>query len=133
MIIDTYHFDCVAIGDSIAVGVGKNLGCEMRAFVGYPSTKIIKLADGKYHRICIISAGSNDPDNPKLIDNLKKIRLAVKCTAVVWIAPINKTANKAVKYVAMKDNVVEIKLSVDNVHPKSYNTLARDIVSRLYK
>ena len=125
--------DCVAIGDSIAVGVGRQLGCEMRAFVGYPSTKIIKLANGKYHRVCIISAGSNDPNNVNLVNNLNRIRKGVNCSFVVWIEPIHSVAAKAVNYIGYKDYVVKFKSGVDNVHPINYNTLALDIISKLAK
>ena len=123
--------DCVAIGDSIAVGVGKQLGCEMRAFVGYSSTKIIKLANGKYHKVCIISAGSNDPKNPNLDKNLLSIRKAVNCSFVVWILPVDKYAKATVLKIATKDSVISFKPSVDNIHPVNYNTLALDIIKEI--
>lgn len=117
--------DCVAIGDSIAVGTGKALGCEIRAHVGWPSSKIVNLANGVKSELCIISAGSNDPKNPKLLLNLKTIRGKIDCVRVIWILPVNKTAANAVRTAASGERVVGFTPGKDNVHPKNYNTLAK--------
>ena len=123
--------DCVAIGDSIAVGVSRPLSCERRAIVGLSSTKIINIAGGKYRATCIISAGSNDPKNPKLTINLIKIREKVKCSSYVWIRPIHSVAALATMNIAKKygDVVVTFKPAKDNVHPKSYTDLAKKILT----
>lgn len=120
--------DCVAIGDSIAVGAGQAMHCTVKAHVGWTSTKIVTLSNGVKAQLCIISAGSNDPKNPKLIVNLKKIRNNLNCNKIVWVKPINSTAANAV-YAAKKanDSVVSFTPSKDNVHPKSYKTLADSI------
>lgn len=118
--------DCVAVGDSIAVGTGQALGCEIRAHVGWPSSKIVNLANGVKSELCVISAGSNDPKNPKLLINLKTIRGKLDCVKVVWIQPVNKTASSAVRNAARAgDKIVSFTPSKDNVHPKNYNTLAK--------
>ena len=118
--------DCVAIGDSIAVGTGKAMGCEIRAYIGWSSSKIVNLANGVKAELCVISAGSNDPNNPKLLLNLKTIRGKIDCVKVVWIQPINKKAASAVRNaVRSGDNVVTFLPAKDNVHPKNYNALAK--------
>lgn len=123
--------DCIAIGDSIAVGTGRAMGCEIRAHVGWPSGKIVNLANGVKQEICIISAGSNDPNNPKLLLNLKTIRGKIDCVKVVWIKPVNPTASSAVRKAAGNDIAVSFDPGKDNVHPKSYKNIANAIKNRL--
>lgn len=118
--------DCVAIGDSIAVGVGQAMHCTVRAHVGWSSSKIINLTNGVKSELCVISAGSNDPNNPKLLLNLKTIRGKIDCVKVIWIQPINKKAASAVRNAKRGgDSVVTFSPSKDNVHPKSYSALAK--------
>lgn len=118
--------DCVAIGDSIAVGTGKAMGCEIRAHVGWSSGKIVNLANGVRSELCVISAGSNDPNNPRLILNLKTIRGKIDCVKVIWIQPVNTRAAAAVKSAKKPgDSVVSFTPSKDKVHPKSYSVLAK--------
>lgn len=118
--------DCVAVGDSIAVGTGKAMGCEIRAHVGWSSSKIVNLANGVKAELCVISAGSNDPKNPKLLINLKTIRGKIDCVKVVWIQPINPTAAAAVRNARKSnDSVVTFSPTKDNVHPKNYYDLAK--------
>jgi hypothetical protein len=120
--------DCVAIGDSIAVGTGQALGCEIRAHVGWPSSKIVKLANGVRAETCIISAGSNDPTNPKLLINLRTIRGKIGCVRVIWVLPVNTKAKNAVRAaVRSGDCTVNFTPGKDKVHPKSYQTLAKNI------
>ena len=69
---------CLIAGDSIAVGVAPYLPrCAVNAKVGITSTAIIRRVGAA--NLLIISAGSNDPRNPRLINNLKSIR--AKATA----------------------------------------------------
>lgn len=121
-------FDCVAIGDSIAVGVGQALHCSIHAKVGASSTAIVSYARG--NGFCIVSAGSNDPHNPNLRRNLEKIRSNLNpCDKIIWILPQNSKAAKVVNAVATKhgDYVVSFKAGADGVHPKSYKELANRI------
>lgn len=118
--------DCVAVGDSIAVGTGQAMGCEIRAHVGWSSRKIVNLANGVRSELCVISAGSNDPNNPKLLLNLKTIRGKIDCVKVIWIQPINKKAASAVRSARKNgDSIVTFLPSKDNVHPKNYSALAK--------
>ena len=123
--------DCVAIGDSIAVGTGPELSCEIRAAVGLTSSRIIPLAGGRFHAYCIVSAGSNDPTSPKLTDNLTSIRNQSKCKVYVWIEPANKAASKVVKDLARQfgDKTVTFTPGQDGVHPASYKAVAGDILA----
>lgn len=125
--------DCVAIGDSIATGYGPVLGCEIRAIVGISSSRIINIAGGKYHAYCIISAGSNDPANPNLTNNLRHIRNQSNCKFYVWVEPINSTAAYANVLVAREhgDITVTFTPASDNVHPASYNNLAGTILQTI--
>ena len=118
--------DCVAIGDSIAVGVATPLACEVRAAVGLTSSRIVQLANGKYHQYCVISAGSNDPTSSKLAQNLTMIRNQSVCKFYVWVLPVNKQASETVAKTAyhFHDMTVTIVPGQDNVHPASYNDLA---------
>lgn len=118
------HASCAIVGDSIAVGVGAVMReCLVDAKSGIPSADVI----ARVHSadILFVSAGSNDPRNPQLEDNLKTIR-AKAWAAVVWIEPIAPTAAAAVDRVAAAHNDVVVKFdpSSDGVHPKSYDQLA---------
>jgi hypothetical protein len=125
--------DCVAVGDSIAVGTGQAMGCEIRAHIGWSSSKIVNLANGATKELCIISAGSNDPKNPKLLINLKTIRGKLNCVKVVWILPVNPTASSAVRKAAVKnDCLITFSPSKDKVHPKSYKKVADTIKSACF-
>lgn len=121
---------CTAIGDSIAVGYGDVANCVIRARVGAPSGEIAKSAKGS--GFCVISSGSNDPDNPSLEANLIATRKKVEsCADVVWILPANKKAANVVRRVARSfgDSFVAFRPGKDGVHPKSYVALYRDISS----
>jgi hypothetical protein len=122
--------DCAAIGDSIATGYGPVLGCEVRAAVGLSSSRIINLAPGQWHKYCVISAGSNDPQNPKLADNLRHIRNQSQCKFWIWVEPVNGRAASIVASVASEHNdyVVSFTPGGDHVHPASYGALAGSIL-----
>ncbi len=125
--------DCIAIGDSIAVGVGEALHCQIRAKVGLPSSKIIRLADGSYHEVCIISAGSNDPYNPNLSKNLKTIRNKTHCKYVVWMLPVNNHARAVVDRTGLvhNDKRLTFQSGSDKIHPRNYNEIGKEI-GKLY-
>jgi hypothetical protein len=71
--------DCYIIGDSIAAGSAQAVReCSVDAKIGISSTAII----GRAHdaALVVISAGSNDPKNPRLRQNLETIRATVACS-----------------------------------------------------
>jgi thiamine biosynthesis protein ThiC len=123
--------ECVAIGDSIAVGVGQTAHCVINAKVGAGSSYIANHTVSTGKNIAVISAGSNDPNNPKLVSNLEKIRSKIKSKTVVWIVPYNRTAARAVISVAKKNgdryvDLIAVKTN-DGVHPASYRELVKRV------
>ena len=123
--------DCAAIGDSIGYGTGLALGCEIRAQESAHASRIIDMAPGIWHKYCIISAGSNDVDDTKLLSNLDHIRNQLQCQFYIWIEPINSVAAKTVEAEASLhfDKTVTFVPGSDNVHPASYSVLAGTILN----
>lgn len=124
--------DCAIIGDSIAVGLAQqHFNCTVEAKVGVPSAWIIGKACAA--NIVIISAGSNDPANPNLVNNLRKERSCIK-GKVIWIVPYHPMAAAAVLRVVKEfgDSAVTFRAGKDNVHPSSYGVIAEE-VRRLMK
>jgi len=116
--------NCAIVGDSIALGVGLIMReCLADAKSGIPSADVI----ARVHPadVLFVSAGSNDPTNPQLEDNLSAIR-AKASAAVVWIEPLSRPVAAVVRRVADSHNdaVVQFEPSSDGVHPRSYNDLA---------
>jgi hypothetical protein len=118
---------CAIVGDSIAAGAGKYVsGCRVNAKIGIPSGAVIPRVDPSAE-INVVSAGSNDPDNPNLLANLVQIRDRAK--RVVWILPIDARARAAVQAVAEahQDPVITFDPGGDRVHPRSEEALAKSI------
>lgn len=127
---------CWVEGDSIALGTHdaeglpasyKLVECSVDAKIGIPSSEII----GRAHdaMLVVISAGSNDPQNPKLSDNLEAIRTVAK-NKVLWIVPaISPTAAAAVKKVAAEhhDDTVEFVAGKDHTHPLTYKPIISQV------
>lgn len=129
---------CVIAGDSIAVGTGYAEGlktsrrppCNVDAKIGIPSAQVI----GRVHAadLLVISAGSNDPDNPNLEKNLEEIRS--KATGrVLWIVPVPKRAAAIVRKVAAihHDGTISFAPGRDGLHPHSYAPIIREVERRL--
>lgn len=123
--------DCIAIGDSIAVGVGQAAHCSINAKVGASSSYIADHVVSSSRDVAVISAGSNDPSNPKLRTNLDKIRSKITAKRVVWILPYDRKAAAVVKAVAVQHGDGYVDLSGfktrDGVHPSSYRSVARKL------
>ena len=120
---------CAIAGDSIAFGLGQQMKqCQTNAKVGIPSSQIIDRVPTGHFGMVIISAGSNDPDNPRLADNLTTMRRRVG-GGVTWIAPMNPRARSVVNSVAQTngDRVVSFTPGPDGIHPHSYADLARSV------
>ena len=118
--------DCLIAGDSIAVGIGQHLRqCVTNAKVGISSAAVIQRVGNA--NLLIVSAGSNDPRNPRLEANLKAIR--ARADRVIWIVPQNRRAAQVVFSVArfFGDSVVTFTPSRDGIHPKSYGVLAESV------
>lgn len=123
--------DCIAVGDSIAVGVGQAAHCSINAKVSVSSSYIANHTVSSNKSVAIVSAGSNDPANPHLRSNLIKIRSKLNSDRVVWILPYNRSAAKVVRSVAISFGDGYIDLSDysthDGVHPSSYKSVAKKI------
>jgi hypothetical protein len=120
---------CAIVGDSIAVGVGQYMrSCRVNAKIGISSSAVIDRVD-RSADVNVVSAGSNDPDNPNLRANLERIRSHAKRT--VWILPVPAQARAAVEAVAAAhgDAVVSFTPSADRLHPRSEAALARSIAA----
>lgn len=117
-------------GDSIALGTAQALGWAHNARVGAPSHEIISKVPTDMFGALVLSAGSNDPNNPGLRSNLMAMRRkAGGGSHVVWIEPVNPHARAVVDQVARQhhDQVVSFTPGKDHVHPRSYGELARKI------
>jgi hypothetical protein len=119
--------DCAVVGDSIADMVAPYFHeCSINAHIGDTSIKIVgRMRDAD---LVVLSAGSNDYDNPSLERNLRMIRKK-SLHKVIWILPINPRAASIVERVALdyKDSVVRFSPGHDNVHPKDPKALANVI------
>lgn len=125
--VSSYNASCAIVGDSIAVGAGKYLrSCKLNAKIGIPSGAIIARVDPSAE-INVVSAGSNDPDNPALRGNLERIR--ERAHRMIWILPAVPNAREIVRAVAARhgDPIVSFTPTRDQVHPQSENALARAI------
>lgn len=120
------------VGDSIALGLAEAMHPTVNysAKVGIPSAEVLQRTPvSSFYDVMIVSAGSNDPMNPRLVYNLRAIRHKVQARQVIWILPVSAMARSAVANVAAEngDPTVSFKPGPDNVHPKSYGSLAASI------
>jgi hypothetical protein len=119
---------CAVIGDSIAIDVAAAFHgrCEVNAKIGIASNAIIGRVISA--DVTVISAGSNDPDNPHLADNLRRIRAKISGRAI-WLLPIATRPRTLVELVASEhgDQVVAFHPAHDNVHPKHPAEIAKRI------
>lgn len=123
--------ECVAIGDSIAVGLAGVTRCAKVAEVGRTAKRQAAIVQQLQTGMAIISLGSNDPDSPTLQADLEKVRAKVDAPFVVWVVPYHPRAAAAVRAVARAfgDGLIELRSypSRDRVHPQSYAEIAAAI------
>ncbi len=126
--------DCLIIGDSIGVGIAPHTQCKVAAQVGRATSTqaaIIKRVSADH---VIISLGSNDPFDPELLRNLRRVRASINAKWVVWIVPYHSHAGGAVRRVAdaYGDGMVELRAfkSRDGVHPANYQGVAVDAMRK---
>lgn len=123
--------DCIAVGDSIAVGIGQTAHCTVNAKVGASSSYIARHTISSDESVAVISAGSNDTGNPQLARNLEKIRSKIRSSTVVWILPYNRKAAIIVRTIANRHGDRYIDLASvktkDGIHPSSYMSLVKRI------
>ena len=123
--------DCVAIGDSIAVGISMASHCVNMAQVGRTSSQQAAIIKKVSTDVAVISLGSNDPTNPELLRNLRRVRAATDVGRVVWIMPYKGYPREAVVRIASeyRDGVLDLKsfATADHVHPSNYKQVAKEI------
>ena len=120
---------CLIVGDSIAVDLGAEMRgrCSVDAQSGIGSAAIISRV--KPSGLVVISSGSNDPRNPKLVSNLEASRVRAGASRVLWIVPQNPVAAVAVLSVAARydDATVEFEAARDGIHPLRFWPLVRAV------
>ena len=130
--------ECLILGDSIAVGT-KQFRPECVAYVrgGINSRQWRKdylerdQGNNLVAETIIISLGSNDHKGVKTLEEISRIRSAVKANRVFWILPAIKPEIQAiVKKVALEfgDTVIPItRLQPDSIHPSwaGYKEIAK--------
>ena len=123
----SFGMSCFTLGDSIALGLALISPCEHSAKVGISSAAVARY-NVPQRDVTVISAGSNDPANPKLRNNLIAIRKKAH-NIVVWIVPQNGRAAYVVRSVAGSygDRTATFKPSRDGVHPRSYRELKKAV------
>ena len=119
-------FDCMILGDSIAVGTAVfKHGCEVYAEGGWNSWQWNKefLKNDLSANTVIISLGSNDHKGVKTRKELETMREKVKGNRVYWILPaIKPDIQEIVKQIAEEhgDFVLPItRLQPDGIHPSA--------------
>ena len=121
--------DCVTIGDSIAVGIGRATHCYQMAAIGRTAFDQAALIKPISIDTAIISLGTNRPTDPNLFVDLSHVRSNVKANKVVWIIPYNKDAAKIVRSVAASFGDKHVDLSAfptsDDMHPQTYKPVAK--------
>jgi hypothetical protein len=135
-------FECLIMGDSIAVGIGQaKPECATIARVGITSKKWNKdfsnhLTFKKSYKVVVISLSTNDMWN-QTTESLYDIRSKVQSNMVVWVLPSQTLKPKQraiVKAMAEEfgDKVLDItnKVGPDGIHPPnldSYRKIAKEI------
>lgn len=134
-------FECLVIGDSIAVGVHQQRPeCVSYAHGGWNSWQWNKKYKDKSldAKTVIISLGSNDHQHVRTIWELQQLRARTKSDRVFWVLPAGnakasgvdiKDIQKMVNIVAQEngDTVLPItRLQKDGIHPSwaGYKDLA---------
>jgi len=129
-------FECVILGDSIAVGVGQlSQECHTAAQVGISSRHFLQ-----QHTVIpqgnrtLISLGSNDGGQTfaQIYSSLREVRLRIRQGEVTWLqSSNNERAGIAAGRLAREfgDRVIEVRpyVSSDGVHPhgRGYQAIAR--------
>lgn len=133
-------FDCLVIGDSIAVGVSQiRRECISHAKSGWNSSQwnrdyLPKVVDTKYNTI-VISLGANDHKGIPTENELRRMRINIDGKRVFWIDPgadRKPIAHDAIMRIANQYGDVVLSrpkhnMSPDGVHPTwaGYKELAQ--------
>jgi len=116
---------CLALGDSIALGLAAALHCHAIATKGIGPTEWNQKHPGPFSSdVVIISLASNDDSTKKV--TLLETRSRIKSGIVVWVIP-HRNAQVVRDTVPSGDLSVSFVPRADRVHPKSYQTLANSV------
>lgn len=120
--------DCLLLGDSIAVGVGRaRPECAVQAEVGIGSAAFLRKHGGPHKADTVaISLGSNDAVDIR--GPLTALRRQVEARRVYWILPAKSgPQERAVIDIAREngDAVLTFKPGADGVHPATYGALSQ--------
>lgn len=130
-------FDCLILGDSIAVGTASiRQECVSYSHGGWNSWQWNKKYLGKDRKelnanTVIISLGTNDHSGVNTFQELLKLRNNVRAGSVYWIMPpIKPEVQEVVKIIANNfgDTIIKTdRLQQDKIHPSwaGYKELAR--------
>lgn len=123
-------FDCMIIGDSIAVGTAMyRPDCVSYSRGGWNSWQwnrdYLAIANSKPTKTLIISLGANDHQGIKTEQELRKMRQTIKADRVFWISPgaeRKPIAQMAIEKIAKEygDTILPrpiAHMSSDGVHP----------------
>jgi lysophospholipase L1-like esterase len=117
-------FACLALGDSLAIGVGQaRPDCYVAAITGITSERYVQIFPGMRHvRTAIISLGVNDGEAVATAENLVRLRARVSADIVYWLLTGgNPRARDAVRAVAGRfgDRLIDAAplAGTDHVHP----------------
>ena len=124
-------FDCLIVGDSIAVGTKQFMPeCQLQGKGGINTWQFNKMYKGSFYAdTVIISLGSNDHKGVKTYDELFEMRQRVGAKNVFWVLPAGnlpaggvpiEKIQAIVKEIASSygDTVLPItRLQPDGIHP----------------
>lgn len=130
-------FECLILGDSIAVGIGQNRPtCHVQAKVGITTKNWLRTYghNSNFYKVVVISLSTNDYNFDNIEEYLYDVRIKNKANMVVWILPnpVRKPVQHAlVKKIAVEfgDRTLDITqyLGPDGIHPtvSGYKTIAQ--------
>ncbi len=123
-------FDCMIIGDSIAVGTAMaRPDCVSYSRGGWNTWQwnrdYLEIAKSKPTKTLIISLGANDHQGVKTEAELRKMRSSVKADRVFWISPGRErkpVPQEAIEKIAQEYGDIVLPrpkdhMSADGIHP----------------
>lgn len=128
--------DCVAVGDSLALGMAtainarvRGTSCRIAARRGAPASRIARDMQVVRADVIVLSAGANDAASPSLLQDLTAIRRRAIARQIIWVMPRHPRAAAAVRATCLYHGDVSVNLARfrtgDGIHPSDYDQVAR--------